>query len=86
MDLSYVVEVSVSAWLQIFQILVIIVGGGMVLGALRTNVAALTQRMIGVETELKKLVDVLVNQARQDERITAIEDRMDFVQGIKMRQ
>ena len=70
-------SVPASIVLQVTQILVIVVGGGMVLGALRTNVAALAARMVGVETELKKLVDVLVNQARQDERITSLERRLE---------
>lgn len=77
------IEVTVSAWLQIIQIIVVIVGGGVVVGTLKTNVTSLTQRMIGVETQLNKLVDVLVNQARQEERLTAVERRIDTVQNAR---
>jgi hypothetical protein len=70
------IEITLPMLLQVAQILVIIIGGAMVLGALRQNVQALTVRMTGVETEVRKLVDVLIAIGRQDERTTNLERRV----------
>ena len=70
------IELTLPMLLQVAQILVIIIGGAMVLGALRNNVTELTKRMVGVETEVKKLVEVLVAIGRQDEKHASLERRV----------
>jgi len=53
---------------------IISAGGGII--ALRGQVKQISVRMLAVESEMKKLVEILVGQARQEERIQAIDDRM----------
>ena len=43
---------------------------------IRGRVDALSERLLVLEGELRRLVDVLIAQGRQAERITAIEDRL----------
>lgn len=49
------------------------VGG---IAVVRQQVGELTKRMTSVETEMKKMVEVLVGQARQEERMNALDQRL----------
>ena len=70
------IELPLSTWLQVLQLIVIAAGGMMVLAALRANVAELARRMVNVENEMKKLVEVMVTIGRQDARIDALESSL----------
>lgn len=65
--------VSLSTLLQLLQLGAMVIGGAMVLSALRANVSELARRMVSVEAEVKKVVDVLVALAKTDARIEAVE-------------
>jgi hypothetical protein len=54
------------------------VGGGLIATfvTMRTNVMALNVQMAGLDNEIKKISDVLVSIARQEERMTAMDQRM----------
>jgi hypothetical protein len=57
---------------------IIVLGGGGIgfVWTIRGRVDALSERMLSLEYETKKLVDVLIAQGRQDERLTAMDQRM----------
>jgi TolA-binding protein len=46
----------------------------------REQVKSLTNRMVSVETELKKMTDVMVQLGRQDERLNSMDRRIDDLQ------
>lgn len=48
----------------------------MFVGATKTRLSELTKRAEGVEEELGKLVEVLVSQGRQEEKIAALDLRL----------
>lgn len=77
-------HLTLGEWLQLVQLGAIVLGGIIVLVNLRANVHELTHRLVGVETEMKKLVDVLVTIGRQDERILAMERRLQLVENIQI--
>jgi len=77
-------HLTLGEWLQLIQIGAIVLGGIVVLVNLRSNVRELTHRLVGVETEMKKLVDVMVTIGRQDERILAMERRLQLVENIQI--
>ena len=77
-------HLTLGEWLQLVQIGAIVLGGIVVLVNLRSNVRELTHRLVGVETEMKKLVDVMVTIGRQDERILAMERRLQLVENIQI--
>jgi len=74
-------HLTLSEWLQVVQIGVIVLGGVAMLATLRSNVRELTRRVVGVETDVKKLVEVLVALARQDERLDALNRRVELVEA-----
>lgn len=52
-------------------------GGGMLfVASTRQQLFSLSERSTEMESELKKLVEILVNQGRQDERLLAMDQRM----------
>jgi hypothetical protein len=57
---------------------IIVLGSGGIgfVWTIRGRVDALSERMLSLEYETKKLVDVLIAQGRQDERLTAMDQRM----------
>ncbi len=75
---------TMPEWLQFLQIVVILLGGIAVFLNLRANVQEMTHRVVGVEVEIKKLVDVLVIIGRQDERILALERRIQLIENIQI--
>ena len=77
-------HLTLGEWLQLVQIGAIVLGGIVVLVNLRSNVRELTHRLVGVETEMKKLVDVMATIGRQDERILAMERRLQLVENIQI--
>lgn len=54
-----------------------------VVGMLRNQVVELTRRMLAMEESMKQLVQVLIDQGRQEERMTAIDGRM-LAQGARL--
>lgn len=59
-------------------------GGGMLfIASTRQQLFSLSERSAAMEIELKKLVEVLINQGRQDERMTAMDQRM-LMQGKRL--
>lgn len=53
--------------------------------AMRNQVSTLGLRMKGVEDEVKKVADVLVQLARQDERLNGVDRRLDAMDSIARR-
>jgi hypothetical protein len=53
--------------------------------AMRNQVSTLALRMKGVEDEVKKVSDVLVQLARQDERLNGIDRRLDSMDEVARR-
>ena len=68
-----------SLGIRIGDVLTIIafLGGGVgFVYTIRGRVDALSQQVIGMQLELKKLVDIMVMQGRHEERIDAIDQRL----------
>ena len=57
-------------------IIVLGIGGLGFVYTMRGQLTALSERMLGMETELKKLLDVLIQQGRHDERMNAMDSRI----------
>jgi hypothetical protein len=57
-----------------------VVGGLGVVYTMRAEVRGLLARMVDVEVELRKMSDVLVAIARQDERLNAVDRRLDSLE------
>jgi hypothetical protein len=57
-----------------------VVGGLGVVYTLRSEVRGLVDRMVDVESELRKMSDVLVAIARQDERLNSVDRRLDSLE------
>lgn len=51
--------------------------------ALRSRVDAISTRLLSFEQELKRLTDILIVQGRQDERMTAMDQRV-VNQGLRL--
>lgn len=64
---------------------IITVGGGLVatFATMRTNVRALNVQMGSLDKEIKKISDVLVSLARQEERMAGMDQRM-LMQGSRI--
>ena len=60
-------------------IIAFIVGGLGFVYTMKGQVEQISSRMINVETELKKLVEVLIEQGRHSERLTAIDARLNVI-------
>lgn len=65
---------------NVLTILTFIVGGVMFANTVRVKVDNLGERFDGIQEEVSELKAVLVNIARQEERITAMDQRM-MLQG-----
>lgn len=61
---------------NIIEVLVIAGGGISVFSALRNTVKNINTKVDGIQTEIKKLSDILIAQARFDEKLTSIEKRV----------
>ena len=59
---------------SIAEITSIIGGGLMVMGALRRDVSNIKREISGIQTEVKKIGDVLITQADQNRRILHLEE------------
>lgn len=57
--------------------LIFVIGGIGFLFTIRSHVSEIMTRLVDVENELKKLVDVLVQQGRHSERLNAIDARLN---------
>lgn len=64
---------TLGNWITIF---VLGIGGLGFVYTMRGQLTSLSERMLGMEVELKKLVDVLVQQGRHDERMNAMDSRI----------
>ena len=62
---------------NIITILAFLFGGAMLIGRTKANVNILSERLQSVEKEIHKLTEVLVTLGRQDERLTAIDKRVE---------
>lgn len=60
-------------------ILAFITGGLGFVYTIKGQVESITHRMLEVETELKKLVEVLIEQGRHSERLNAIDARLNVI-------
>lgn len=73
----------IDASINLGNIITIITVGGGIIGtfvAMRTTVTSMKGEMIDLKQEVKKLADVLISVARQEERLTAMDQRM-LLQG-----
>lgn len=50
---------------------------------MKNRIDSMANRLIVLEEDLKKLIDVLIQQGRQEERIDALDKRM-IAQGIRL--
>jgi len=67
-----------------FLTIVVLGAGGLgFVWTIRGRVDALWDRMLGLESETKKLVDILIAQGRQDEKLNAINMQM-VLQGKRL--
>lgn len=51
--------------------------------SMKTRIDSMANRLIVLEEDLKKLIDVLIAQGKQEERINALDQRM-VAQGIRL--
>jgi len=65
---------------NILTILTFIAGGSWFMSNIRTSVDAQSGRLLNVEEEIHELRKVVVSMARQEERMTAMDQRM-LMQG-----
>lgn len=61
---------------NLLTILSFLGGGALFIASTRQQLFSLSERSTAMESELKKLVEVLINQGRQDERLLAMDQRM----------
>jgi hypothetical protein len=61
---------------NIVEIMVIAAGGISVFATMRTTVKNISIKVDGMQDEIKKLGDILIGQARADERHNALEKRV----------
>jgi hypothetical protein len=57
--------------------LIFVIGGIGFLFTIRSQINEIMTRLMDVETELKKLVDVLIQQGRHSERLNALDARLN---------
>jgi len=60
-----------------------IVGGIMFVNTIRKDVSYQGERLAGVEDEMKKMRDVMISIARQEERMSAMDQRV-LAQGVRI--
>lgn len=65
---------------QLVTFLGFVIGGLGVVFALRYDVRNLGTRLVSVEEELKKMTDVMVTLARQDEQFKSVNRRLDSLE------
>jgi hypothetical protein len=65
---------------QLITFLGFIIGGVSFVVAVRLKIEILHDRMSDVETELKKMTNVMIELGRQDERLNAMDHRLDDLQ------
>lgn len=70
---------------NLLTILSFLGGGILFIASTRQQLFSLNERSTAMEKELKSLVEILVNQGRQDERMTAMDHRM-LAQGKRIDQ
>ncbi len=68
---------------QIAQVIVVLVGFGVMFQQLRGDIKNQGVRLGKVETKLDQMQSILVSEARQDERIAAMDQRM-LAQGTRI--
>lgn len=68
---------------NLLTILSFLGGGILFIASTRQQLFSLSERATEMELELKKLVEILVNQGRQDERMLAMDQRM-LAQGKRL--
>ncbi len=61
---------------NIIEIMVIAAGGISVFATMRTTVRNISNKVDGMQDEIKKLGDILIGQARFDEKLTNLERRV----------
>jgi hypothetical protein len=61
---------------NIIEILVIAAGGISVFATMRTTVKNINDKVDGMQDEIKKLGDILIGQARFDEKLISLEHRV----------
>lgn len=61
---------------NVLTIISFIIGGLGFVWTMKSQIDSLGSRTMAMEVELKKLVDVLINQGRQDERLNAMDFRL----------
>lgn len=54
-----------------------VIGGVTVVVAMRSDLKGMTTRLLNVETEMKKITEILVVAARQEERLNAQDQRLN---------
>ncbi len=75
------IEVMIDQTITIGNIIeiVVIAGGGVsVFAALRTTVKNINTKVDGIQVEIKKLGDILIEQARFDEKLSSMEKRVSI--------
>jgi hypothetical protein len=75
LEVALMIEQTITIG-NIIEIGVIAVGGISVFITLRNTVANIKADVDGLQTEIKKLGEILVNLARFDERITSLDKRV----------
>lgn len=68
---------------NLLTILSFLGGGILFIASTRQQLASLSERSTAMEIELGKLVEVLISQGRQEERMTAMDQRM-LAQGKRL--
>src|SRR4051794_34724652 len=66
---------------NIVEVASILGGGLLVLIKLNNNVVSLKTDVAGMQTEIKKIGDVLINMARFDEKLSSIDKRLEGYDG-----
>jgi hypothetical protein len=75
LEVAVMIEQTITIG-NIIEIAVIAVGGVSVFITLRNTVANIKADVDGLQVEIKKLGEILVNLARFDERITSLDKRV----------
>src|SRR5713226_5778150 len=68
---------------QIGQVVVLLVGVGMLFQSIKSKIQEHASRLVALETELSKVTLLMTSLARQEERLIAVDQRM-LVQGARI--
>lgn len=63
---------------QIVQIIVIVVGGVLAIGSMKTEIRNQGEHLKSLDAEMSELRKVMVSIARQEERMTALDYRLNL--------